>query len=91
MALFDHLSDKDVFVEFYRVGLAKRLLHSRSVSEDAERSFVSKLKLNCGAQFTSNLEGVRARVSNHARQSKPMHCFLPHTPFHANARYPQAC
>jgi len=56
--LFSYLSDKDIFAEFYKKQLAKRLLLSRSSSDDAERSMIAKLKLRCGAQFTSKLEGM---------------------------------
>jgi len=38
--------------------LAKRLLLQRSASMDAEKSMIGKLKLRCGAQFTSKLEGM---------------------------------
>lgn len=55
--LFSYLSDKDIFAEFYKKQLAKRLLLARSSSDDAERSMIAKLKLRCGAQFTSKLEG----------------------------------
>jgi len=56
--LFGYLSDKDIFAEFYKKQLAKRLLLARSSSDDAERSMIGKLKLRCGAQFTSKLEGM---------------------------------
>jgi len=56
--LFSYLSDKDIFAEFYRKQLCKRLLLARSSSDDAERSMIAKLKLRCGAQFTSKLEGM---------------------------------
>jgi len=56
--LFCYLSDKDVFAEFYKKQLAKRLLLARSSSDDAERAMIAKLKLRCGAQFTSKLEGM---------------------------------
>ncbi|KAL3922533.1 MAG: hypothetical protein SGPRY_004527 [Prymnesium sp.] len=56
--LFSYLSDKDIFAEFYKKQLAKRLLLARSSSDDAERSMIAKLKLRCGAQFTSKLEGT---------------------------------
>jgi len=56
--LFCYLSDKDIFAEFYKKQLAKRLLLARSSSDDAERSMIAKLKLRCGAQFTSKLEGM---------------------------------
>ena len=56
--LFAYIHDKDIFLEFYRKQLAKRLLTSKSASERAEQQFISQLKLRCGAQFTSKLEGM---------------------------------
>lgn len=56
--LFAFVIDKDRFGEIYRNHLAKRLLNGRSASADAERSMISKLKLRCGAQYTSKLEGM---------------------------------
>jgi len=58
LALFRCISGKDVFEAFYKKDLAKRLLLGRSASVDAERSMVAKLKAECGAQFTSKLEGM---------------------------------
>lgn len=43
--LFRFLSDKDVFERYYKNHLARRLLHGRSVSDDAERGMVAKLKV----------------------------------------------
>merc|ERR1719408_952898 len=56
--LFSFLTDKDLFAEFYRNQLSKRLLYETSSSEDAEKSMIQKLKMKCGAQFTSKLEGM---------------------------------
>jgi cullin 3 len=56
--VFRYLSDKDVFENFYKQHLAKRLLGGRSVSDDAERAMASQLKAECGYQFTSKLEGM---------------------------------
>lgn len=56
--LFAYLSDKDVFQEFSRKQLAKRLLMDRSHSDDAESFLITKLKERCGAHFTSKLEGM---------------------------------
>jgi len=58
MMLFRFLSEKDVFEKYYKQHLAKRLLLQRSVSDDAERSMIAKLKTECGYQFTSKLEGM---------------------------------
>lgn len=55
--LFTYLTDKDMFAEIYRNQLAKRLLASRS-SQDAEKLMIAKLKVQCGTQFTSKMEGM---------------------------------
>jgi cullin 1 len=57
--LFSYLNDKDLFSEIYRNLLSKRLLNNKSANDDAEKSMISKLKLKCGAQFTSKMEGMR--------------------------------
>ena len=49
---------KDVFEAFYKKDLAKRLLLQRSVSNDAEKGMITKLKAECGSQFTNKLEGM---------------------------------
>jgi len=58
MALFRHIQGKDVFEAFYKKDLAKRLLLSKSASNDAEKSMISRLKAECGSQFTTKLEGM---------------------------------
>jgi cullin 3 len=58
IVIFRFLSDKDVFENFYRNHLAKRLLNARSVSDEAEKLMISKLKAECGQQFTSKMEGM---------------------------------
>merc|ERR1719421_250480 len=50
VALLAHLKDKDVFLDFYKRALAKRLLNKLSVSSDAEDAFLGKLKVECGQQ-----------------------------------------
>ncbi|XP_021906976.1 cullin-1 [Carica papaya] len=56
--LLAYISDKDLFAEFYRKKLARRLLFDRSANDDHERSILTKLKQQCGAQFTSKMEGM---------------------------------
>ena len=58
IVLFRYLTDKDVFEDYYKRHLAKRLFLGRSVSDDAERGMLQKLKMECGAQFVSKLEGM---------------------------------
>ena len=44
--------------EFYRKLLSKRLLLQVSESIDFEKDMIGRLKLRCGAQYTSKLEGM---------------------------------
>ncbi len=44
--LFRFLQDKDVFERYYKQHLAKRLLLNKTVSDDFEKSMISKLKVN---------------------------------------------
>jgi len=66
--LFSYLTDKDLFAEIYRNQLAKRLLNQRSRSEDAEKLMISKLKVQCGTQFTSKMEGMLSDLAVAAKQ-----------------------
>lgn len=61
--LFSYLTDKDMFADFYRTQLAKRLLNQRSLSDDAEKSMIAKLKIQCGTHFTSKMEGMLADLA----------------------------
>eukprot|EP01027_Heterolobosea_sp_BB2_P007474 GEZU01011119.1.p1 GENE.GEZU01011119.1~~GEZU01011119.1.p1 ORF type:complete len:768 (-),score=341.27 GEZU01011119.1:60-2363(-) len=56
--LFGYIAEKDMFQEFYRRQLSKRLLVHAKPNIDAERSLITKLKMRCGASFTSKFEGM---------------------------------
>ena len=58
ISLLSFVNGKDVFEAFYKKHLAKRLLLDRSSSQEAEKLMISKLKPECGAQFTNKLEGM---------------------------------
>lgn len=58
MVLFRSIHGKDAFEMFYKKDLAKRLLLNKSASAELERSMLAKLKTECGAAFTSKLEGM---------------------------------
>lgn len=47
-----------MFEAFYKRILSRRLLMGRSASMDAEKLCISKIKAECGAQFTNQLEGM---------------------------------
>lgn len=63
MVLFRYLQEKDMFERYYKQHLAKRLLLNKSVSDDVEKNMISKLKTECGCQFTSKLEGMFKDIS----------------------------
>ena len=57
IAIFRFLREKDTFEMYYQSHLSKRLLASKSVSDDhSERDVVSKLKLECGYQYAQKIE-----------------------------------
>lgn len=58
IALFRHLRHKDLFEKYYKSHLARRLLDDKSQSDEAEKSFITKLKTEFGYQFTMKLEGM---------------------------------
>uniref|UniRef100_A0A3Q2PT93 Cullin 3 n=1 Tax=Fundulus heteroclitus TaxID=8078 RepID=A0A3Q2PT93_FUNHE len=58
MVLFRFMQEKDVFERYYKQHLGRRLLSNKSVSDDSEKNMISKLKTECGCQFTSKLEGM---------------------------------
>ncbi|CAE8594776.1 unnamed protein product, partial [Polarella glacialis] len=55
VSLFAHLKDKDIFLDFYKKALSRRLLNKLSVSNDAEDTFISKMKVECGQQAIQKL------------------------------------
>lgn len=57
--LLAYVSDKDLFAEFYRKKLARRLLHEKSSSEHYERTMLAQLKQQCGASFTQKVRVLR--------------------------------
>ncbi|GJW05928.1 cullin-1-like protein [Tanacetum coccineum] len=52
-----YISDKDLFAEFY------------SANDDHERLILSKLKQQCGGQFTSKIEGMIANMPRRTKAS----------------------
>jgi len=75
ITIFRYITDKDIFERYYKGHLAKRLLHGRSVSDDAERGMLAKLKVECGYQFTQKLEGMfnDIKISNETMQKYQDH------------------
>lgn len=76
MKVFHYLNEKDIFEAFYKKHLAKRLLLNKSASADLERSMLSKLKAECGSQYTAKLEGMfnDVELSRQVQQAYVQHC-----------------
>ena len=58
ITIFRYIHEKDVFERYYKMHLTRRLLHNRSVSDDAERSMIAKLKVECGHGYVQKLQGM---------------------------------
>lgn len=58
IVFFRFLQGKDYFEMVFKRNLSRRLLFHRYISLDLERSFVARLKHECGSAFTSKLEGM---------------------------------
>mmetsp|Transcript_35351 Transcript_35351/g.69617 ORF Transcript_35351/g.69617 Transcript_35351/m.69617 type:complete len:760 (+) Transcript_35351:131-2410(+) len=70
IVLFSYLKDKDLFGEIYKNQLAKRLLNQKSRSAEAEKSMISKMKMQCGTQFTAKMEGMMMDLAISEDQKK---------------------
>lgn len=58
IVLLRYLQDKDIFETYYKKHLCKRLLMGRSLSIDAEKQMISKMKIELGNSFTTKLEAM---------------------------------
>lgn len=58
ITLLRYIQDKDMFERYYKKHLSKRLLMKRSVSMDAERQMISKMKMEVGNTFTQRIEAM---------------------------------
>jgi cullin 1 len=57
--LYIYLTDKDLFIEQYRISLSKRLLNNNNtINNDLEKLIITKIKIESGLQLTSKIEGM---------------------------------
>jgi len=65
VSLFSYLQDKDEFFEYFRKSLCKRLLaKGKQYNENAEKSFLSKLKAQSGDSAIRRLQGMFTDVTD---------------------------
>ena len=74
--LFLYLQDKDLFSEVYRNLLGKRLLNNRVSNDDAEKKMISLMKIKCGNNFTSKMEGMMNDLGTTKKHMKDFKEFL---------------
>lgn len=58
ITLLRYVKDKDLFENYYKKHLSRRLLMKRTASMDAERQMISKMKVEVGNQFTQRIEAM---------------------------------
>ncbi|KAH8860045.1 Cullin-4B [Schistosoma japonicum] len=79
MILFRFIDGKDIFEAFYTKELAKRLLLNKSASVDAEKAMLSKLKQECGPNYTRKMETMFQDIELSRQLSKNFRLSLPGT------------
>ena len=78
LTLFRFLQEKDMFEEYFRRHQMDRLLNQNSL-EGSERMMISKLKAECGGQFTTNLEDMFRDIDLSTTLNKEFHNQLCNT------------
>lgn len=58
ITLIRYLQDRDMFQRYYQKHLARRLLHGKTESQEAEKQLISRMKQEIGSHFTSKFEGM---------------------------------
>ncbi|KAI1338608.1 Cullin-domain-containing protein [Xylariaceae sp. FL0016] len=58
ITLLRFLREKDKFEQYYQKHLARRLLHTKSESQEVEQEMISRMKRELGNAFTQKFEGM---------------------------------
>ncbi|CAD6184387.1 unnamed protein product [Caenorhabditis auriculariae] len=76
--LFRFIHEKDVFERIYKKSLAKRLLSGTSTCYELEKAVVTKLRTECGFQFTQKMEHMLRDVETWQKMNDEYseHCKL---------------
>jgi cullin-4 len=80
LVFFRYIQSKDAFEVYYKRFLAKRLLLDRSSSHEAENRVLEKLKLECGHEFTKNLENMFSDIQVSTDLNNEFKEFSPEEP-----------
>ncbi|KAK8183622.1 Cullin [Phyllosticta capitalensis] len=58
IVLLRYIVDKDLFERYYKKHLCRRLLMSKSLSNEVEKQMISRMKIELGNNFTTKLEAM---------------------------------
>jgi len=58
LTLIKYVQDKDLFERYYKKHLCRRLLMNKSVSNEAEKQMIEKMKHELGPSFTTKLDAM---------------------------------
>ena len=61
--MFRYIEDKDVFLKFYAYMLARRLVQQSFISDDAEASMISKLKVRTYSDHNTSTVASMIKIS----------------------------
>ncbi|SCN63025.1 cullin-1, putative [Plasmodium chabaudi chabaudi] len=64
VSIFNYISNKESFFEYYRIYLANRLINNMYISINVEKKFIENLYFLCGSQYTSKLGGMIQNIIN---------------------------
>lgn len=79
VVLFRFIQDKDVFEQYYKQHLAKRLLSGKYLNEEIEKYVVIKFKEECGCHYTRKLEGMFNDIGTSTGETEEFRQFLDET------------
>ena len=80
LLIFPYISEKDVFIDIHKHLLSNRLINNDIISIDCETYLINKLKIQCGVEYTTKIEGM---VSDYLRNKEMNHNY--------NVRINQIC
>ncbi|CAI2352928.1 unnamed protein product [Caenorhabditis sp. 36 PRJEB53466] len=72
ISAFKFVEDKDVFLRYYTRLFTKRLIGGVSASDEAEQSYISKLKEVCGFEYTARLMKMTSDIQMSTDLTKEM-------------------
>lgn len=79
IVLFRFLQDKDLFQQYYKQHLAKRLLTGKGLNEESESDVIAKFKDECGYHYIRKMDGMFRDMSGSCRITEDFRKYLSET------------